>query len=193
MEHDKQQLPWKRGWINTEGYNTPTPPRLALGLLRYLIRHYGPFESYCDPAAGEGAWHRWMPEPKTWFERQRGRNFLDYCGPRFGLIATNGPWDDQATDFLSKCFESAENVALLLTIGAAIGTRKRVLIAVEMGFKERLRINFSAYGRGGQMTMGGMQIGLVYWARGYKGDCKIVDWNSRPLDRVRKPQWNIAS
>lgn len=168
--------PERSSQIDTTGNNIATSRTVVRLVVAWLYREFGPFDDALDPCAGDGAFYDALPHPKEWCEIQRGRDFLDFVG-RADLVVTNPPFSEGFTEIYRHCFRTADNVALLLPIGIVLGLRNRVMIARDAGFGVRAVLFLPRRYAPGPFRQSGVQIGVVYWRRGYTGRAKAVYWD----------------
>jgi hypothetical protein len=149
--------------ISTAADLVMTPPKVA----ELIVQHFNPSGSVLEPAKGTGNILRFLPNTADWCEITEGKDFFDY-DKKVDWIITNPPYSiyDQ---FLTHCFEVADNVVLLVPIAKAFKSMRVERMVDEYGgLKEIFLI-------GGGQKCGfafGFPTGCLYYQRGYKGDIK---------------------
>lgn len=120
-----------------------------------------------EPAKGEGAFLKYLPEGTDWCEIVDGRNFFDY-NQKVDWIVTNPPYSD-FDRFLKHCFELAENVVLLVPVAKifkSMGTLKQVF-----GYGGIVSCYLLPAGQAGFPF--GFPCGVYHFKRGYTGQTEF--------------------
>lgn len=167
--------------LNQVGDNAPTPEWLWREIASYFYAHHD-LGMVLDPCAGDGRLYNLLRESRDWCEIQLGKNYYDYEGSP-DTIMTNSPWTAQRyTDILRKMLEDAQRHLILLgPLRTLWGTRTRAAMMRDAGLSSRTLIRLPPYpitaGKSGDFTMGGIQVVIAHWQRGYSGDIKELDWS----------------
>lgn len=139
---------------------TPRP------LARQIVHYFPIAGKALEPCMGDGA----FLEPLAgivetdWCEVDKGRDFFDYTG-KVDWIVTNPPYSIYDR-FLSKCFEVADNVVLLVPLSK---TLKSIRIERMVDAYGGLRSIHILGGGGVAGFPFGFLTGVVHYERGYKG------------------------
>jgi hypothetical protein len=152
---------------------TPTLPRYAKPCVAELHRRYDLTDGIkLDCCAGAGMFYDLLPGPKLWQDIQRGLDFLKYEGPHVKWIVTNPPWSaDTLRPIMRKAFEVGDNVAFLMVIRAGNGLVKTNELVRESGFKLRTELKIPERYMTPTGSLGGQQVTLYHWQRGWTGGC----------------------
>ena len=125
-----------------------------------------------DPCRGDGAfydqYYDWCM--KDWCEITEGRDFFDWPY-KVDWIITNPPYSI-FPQFLEKCFEVADNVALLIPVAKLVSSLKRINTVMDYGGIVSMRII-------GASKCGfpfGFPAAAIHMKRGYDGNTLIEMW-----------------
>ena len=138
----------------------------------WIMKHYAPHikGSILEPCAGNDIFFNLFNGESYRCEILDGSDFFDWR-QKVDWIVTNPPYSIY-DKFLAHCFEVADNVVLLVPIAKAFKSNKvQRLVLNYGGLKELVYM-------GGGSRHGfafGFPVGCLYYKRGYKGDCKIID------------------
>lgn len=164
MKQGKPTKPNRTG-KSTAADSVQTPDWLA----ERIVKHYRPTGKSLEPCRGDGAFYKYLPDPKTWCEISQGRDFFDY-NKEVNWIITNPPYSIY-NRFLEHCFELADNVVFLCPIAKAfksLSTER--LIRNYGGLKEIWLI-------GSGTTCGfafGFPTGCLHYQRNYSGKITYI-------------------
>ena len=165
-----------------------TPRHIAKQMIDFythdLVRLWGPTVSgisqikhdvVLDPCRGDGAFYDQYPDycTKDWCEITEGRDFFDWPY-KVDWIITNPPYSI-FPQFLEKCFEVADNVALLIPLAKLVSSLKRINMVMDYGGIVSMRII-------GASKCGfpfGFPAAAIHMKRGYDGNTLIEMW---PID-----------
>jgi hypothetical protein len=133
-----------------------------------IIDYFKPYGKILEPCRGTGNIFKYIPNA-DWCEINEGRDFFDY-DKKVDWIITNPPYSIY-DKFLLKCFETADNVVLLVPLTKAFKSQK---IDKEIqrygGLKEVVML-----GSGGSVGFPfGFPVGCLHYQRNYKGDIKLT-------------------
>ena len=124
-----------------------------------------------DPCRGDGAFYDQYPvKTKDWCEITEGRDFFDWPY-KVDWIITNPPYSI-FPQFLEKCFEVADNVALLIPLAKLVSSLKRINMVMDYGGIVSMRII-------GASKCGfpfGFPAAAIHMKRGYDGKTLIEMW-----------------
>ena len=125
-----------------------------------------------DPCRGTGAFYDQYPDHcvKDWCEITEGRDFFDWPY-KVDWIITNPPYSI-FPQFLEKCFEVADNVALLIPVAKLVSSLKRINTVMDYGGIVSMRII-------GASKCGfpfGFPAAAIHMKRGYDGNTLIEMW-----------------
>lgn len=124
-----------------------------------------------DPCAGDGAFYDQYPVlGRDWCEITKGRDFFDWPY-KVEWIITNPPYSI-FPQFLEKCFEVADNVALLIPLAKLVSSLKRINMVMDYGGIVSMRII-------GASKCGfpfGFPAAAIHMKRGYDGNTLIEMW-----------------
>ncbi len=149
-----------------------TPPHIA----KQMIDFYQiPLRAtILDPCRGGGAFYNQYPSRagvrKDWCEITEGRDFFDWPY-KVDWIITNPPYSI-FPQFLEKCFEVADNVALLIPLAKLVSSLKRINMVMDYGGIVSMRII-------GASKCGfpfGFPAAAIHMQRGYDGNTLIEMW-----------------
>lgn len=146
-----------------------TPRHIA----KQMIDFYStPADSILDPCRGDGAFYDQYPDHcvKDWCEITEGRDFFDWPY-KVDWIITNPPYSI-FPQFLEKCFEVADNVALLIPLAKLVSSLKRINMVMDYGGIVSMRII-------GASKCGfpfGFPAAAIHMKRGYDGNTLIEMW-----------------
>ena len=118
-----------------------TPRHIAKQMIDYYAKWYDLSERVLlDPCRGDGAFYDQYPDycTKDWCEITEGRDFFDWPY-KVDWIITNPPYSI-FPQFLEKCFEVADNVALLIPLAKLVSSLKRINMVMDYGNIESIRI-----------------------------------------------------
>ena len=118
-----------------------TPRHIAKQMIDYYAEWYDLSERVLlDPCRGDGAFYDQYPDycTKDWCEITEGRDFFDWPY-KVDWIITNPPYSI-FPQFLEKCFEVADNVALLIPLAKLVSSLKRINMVMDYGNIESIRI-----------------------------------------------------
>ena len=130
-----------------------------------------------DPCAGDGAFFDQYPSHilgKSRMEITEGLDFFDWnvsLDPHIDWIITNPPYSI-FPQFLEKCFEVADNVALLIPLAKLVSSLKRINMVMDYGGIVSMRII-------GASKCGfpfGFPAAAIHMKRGYDGNTLIEMW-----------------
>tara|TARA_B100001287_G_scaffold276815_1_gene289697 strand:+ start:22297 stop:22821 length:525 start_codon:yes stop_codon:yes gene_type:complete len=92
-----------------------------------------------DPCRGGGSFYEQYPcKKKDWCEISEGRDFFTWS-KKVDWIITNPPYSI-FPEFLEKCFEVADNVALLIPMAKLVSSLQRINMVMEFGGIVSMRI-----------------------------------------------------
>jgi len=149
-----------------------TPPHIA----KQMIDFYQiPLRAtILDPCRGGGAFYNQYPSRagvrKDWCEITEGRDFFDWPY-KVDWIITNPPYSI-FPQFLEKCFEVADNVALLIPLAKLVSSLKRINMVMDYGGIVSMRVI-------GASKCGfpfGFPAAAIHMQRGYDGNTLIEMW-----------------
>ena len=125
-----------------------------------------------DPCRGNGAFYDQYPDycRKDWCEITEGRDFFDWPY-KVDWIITNPPYSI-FPQFLEKCFEVADNVALLIPLAKLVSSLKRINMVMDYGGIVSMRVI-------GASKCGfpfGFPAAAIHMKRGYDGNTLIEMW-----------------
>jgi len=125
-----------------------------------------------DPCKGDGAFLDQYPGDceTDWCEITEGRDFFDYQG-RVDWIITNPPYSI-IEEFMAKCFEVADDVALLIPMSKWVSSLRRIRAVLAFGNVVSIRI-ISASRCGFPF---GFPACALHIRRGYDGPTEIREW-----------------
>jgi hypothetical protein len=118
-----------------------TPRHIAKQMIDFYAEWYDLSECVLlDPCRGDGAFYDQYPDycTKDWCEITEGRDFFDWPY-KVDWIITNPPYSI-FPQFLEKCFEVADNVALLIPLAKLVSSLKRIKMVMDYGGIESIRI-----------------------------------------------------
>ena len=118
-----------------------TPRHIAKQMIDYYDKwHDLSGRVLLDPCRGDGAFYDQYPNhcTKEWCEITEGRDFFDWPY-KVDWIITNPPYSI-FPQFLEKCFEVADNVALLIPLAKLVSSLKRIKMVMDYGNIESIRI-----------------------------------------------------
>lgn len=162
-----------------------TPRHIAKQMISFythdLVRLWGPtvsgisqtkHDTVLDPCRGDGAFYDQYPDycTKDWCEITEGRDFFDWPY-KVDWIITNPPYSI-FPQFLEKCFEVADNVALLIPLAKLVSSLKRINMVMDYGGIVSMRII-------GASKCGfpfGFPAAAIHMKRGYDGNTLIEMW-----------------
>ncbi len=156
-----------RDYASNDDIQTP------LNLAGRIVRYFQPAGRVLEPCAGDGNFLAHLPGA-DWCELKKGRDFLMYEG-RIDWIITNPPWS-QIRPFLTKAFQSADNVVFLMTINHA-WTKARLRIAKENQFGLKTIVLTETPK---SFPQSGFQLGAVHYKRHWQGAIALVDLTEEP-------------
>lgn len=140
-----------------------------LWLAKIIVEEFNPTGTTLEPCRGTGNIYNCLPEPKDWCEIAEGRDFLAFNG-KVDWIITNPPYSIYDL-FLSKCFDVADNVALLCPIAKAFKSMRIERIVDNYGGLKKIWIIGSGNSCGFSF---GFPTGVLYYKKGYKGNIERV-------------------
>ena len=127
-----------------------------------------------DPCRGDGAFYHQYPSRagvnRDWCEITEGRDFFDWPY-KVDWIITNPPYSI-FPQFLEKCFEVADNVALLIPLAKLVSSLKRINMVMDYGGIVSMRVI-------GASKCGfpfGFPAAAIHMKRGYEGNTLIEMW-----------------
>ena len=127
-----------------------------------------------DPCRGDGAFYHQYPSRagvnRDWCEITEGRDFFDWPY-KVDWIITNPPYSI-FPQFLEKCFEVADNVALLIPLAKLVSSLKRINMVMDYGGIVSMRVI-------GASKCGfpfGFPAAAIHMKRGYDGKTLIEMW-----------------
>lgn len=88
------------------------------GVARQIVEMVKPSGFCLDPCMGEGAFYKYLPEPKDWCEITEGKDFYQY-DKKVDWIISNPPYSN-FDDFLEHSFEIADNVVYLTPVAKVL-------------------------------------------------------------------------
>ena len=150
-----------------------TPRHIAKQMIDYYAEWHDLSERVLlDPCRGDGAFYDQYPDycTKDWCEITEGRDFFDWPY-KVDWIITNPPYSI-FPQFLEKCFEVADNVALLIPLAKLVSSLKRINMVMDYGNIESIRII-------GASKCGfpfGFPAAAIHMKRGYAGNTLIEMW-----------------
>ena len=154
-----------------------TPRHIANQMIAFyneLLYDYLPQERpiLLDPCRGDGAFYDQFPtwSAKDWCEITEGRDFFDWPY-KVDWIITNPPYSI-FPQFLEKCFEVADNVALLIPLAKLVSSLKRINMVMDYGGIVSMRII-------GASKCGfpfGFPAAAIHMKRDYDGNTLIEMW-----------------
>lgn len=151
--------------VATGADNVMTPPDIA----RFIVNYFQPHGECLDPCRGQGAFYDALPTPKSWCEIKDGRDFLTYDAV-VDWIITNPPYSIYDA-FLLKAFAVSANVVFFCPIAKAFKSNKIEAAVLEYGGLKEIVF----MGGGGAYGFDfGFPVGCLYYAKNYKGRCKIT-------------------
>ena len=118
-----------------------TPRHIAKQMIDFYTEEYDMSECVLlDPCRGTGAFYDQYPDycRKDWCEITEGRDFFDWPY-KVDWIITNPPYSI-FPEFLEKCFEVADNVALLIPLAKLVSSLKRIKMVMDYGSIVSIRI-----------------------------------------------------
>ena len=152
-----------------------TPRHIAKQMIDcYHIHEY---ERVLDPCAGSNAFFDQYPSHILGKWRMEITEGLDFFGwdvsrsPHIDWIITNPPYSI-FPEFLEKCFEVADNVALLIPLAKLVSSLKRINMVMDYGGIVSMRII-------GASKCGfpfGFPAAAIHMKRGYDGNTLIEMW-----------------
>lgn len=134
-----------------------------------IVEHYSPNGKILDPCMGEGAFYKYLPEPKDWCEITKGKNFFDY-NEQVDWIVSNPPYSN-FDKWLDHSFNLAENIVYLTPVAKVFkswGIMQRIKEyggIAEVIFMPASRCGFPF----------GFPVGAFHFKRNYKG-AMIINW-----------------
>lgn len=140
-----------------------TPENLA----KYLIEYYKPKGKILDPARGNGAFYKFLPDGSDWCEIEEGKNFFLYQD-KVDWIITNPPFS-KLSMYMEKSFKISKHVVYLINV-AALFTKYRIKLINNSGFGI-VEIHFVRQPE--TFTQCGRIPGGVYFRKGYSGKVKF--------------------
>jgi len=132
-----------------------------------LIQHFKPTGLILEPAAGDGAFYKNLPEPKDWCEIEQGRDFFDYT-QKVDWVMTNPPWS-LMRKFLNHSYKIADNVCFLIPV-YHLWTKARLRDMKSAGFGIKEICVFETPKNFPQL---GFAIAMCHLQRGWEGDIKL--------------------
>ena len=149
-----------------------TPRHIAKQMIDFYNSSLPPGTTILDPCRGDGAfydqYYDWCM--KDWCEITEGRDFFDWPY-KVDWIITNPPYSI-FPQFLEKCFEVADNVALLIPLAKLVSSLKRINMVMDYGGIVSMRII-------GASKCGfpfGFPAAAIHMKRGYDGNTLIEMW-----------------
>lgn len=147
------------------------------------VRHFTPTGSVMDPCSGTGnflkAFIEYGVKDVLSCEITKGTDFLEYSYRHVDWIITNPPWS-KIREFMSKSFEVADNIVLLITVNHLwTKLRYRMMKAAGFGLKE-----ICVFDAPKALNASGFVCGLVYMKRGYVGSTDITDLEGHELYKL---------
>ena len=149
-----------------------TPRHIAKQMIDFY--HIPLRATMLDPCRGDGAFYSQYPiragVEKNWCEITEGRDFFDWPY-KVDWIITNPPYSI-FPQFLEKCFEVADNVALLIPLAKLVSSLKRINMVMDYGGIVSMRII-------GASKCGfpfGFPAAAIHMQRGYEGNTLIEMW-----------------
>ena len=146
-----------------------TPRHIAKQMIDFYNIRYD--DSVLDPCRGDGAFYDQYPDCMRFFcEITEGRDFFDWTH-KVDWIITNPPYSI-FPQFLEKCFEVADNVALLIPLAKLVSSLKRINMVLDYGGIVSMRVI-------GASKCGfpfGFPAAAVHMKRGYTGETLIEMW-----------------
>lgn len=156
-----------------------TPRHIAKQMIDFYADNHlahphdiSPDATILDPCRGDGAFYNQYPDDRTrdWCEITEGRDFFDWPY-KVDWIITNPPYSI-FPQFLKKCFEVADNVALLIPLAKLVSSLKRINMVMDYGGIVSMRII-------GASKCGfpfGFPAAAIHMKRGYDGNTLIEMW-----------------
>ncbi|WP_417842133.1 helix-turn-helix domain-containing protein [Terasakiella sp.] len=142
---------------------TPRP------LAKWIVDHFQPTGRILEPCRGDGAFLDYMPGA-DWCELALGCDFFEYQG-KVDWIVTNPPWS-LLREFLHHSMKIADHVVMVITLNSLwTKARKRDIKDAGFGVKEIMLIDSPPP----PWPHVGMQVGIVYFQKGWKGDIRLTD------------------
>jgi len=155
-----------------------TPRHIAKQMIDFYAEEYDMTECrLLDPCAGENAFFDQYPKDikaKYRMEITEGLDFFSWDvsrSPHIDWIITNPPYSI-FPEFLEKCFEVADNVALLIPLAKLVSSLKRIKMVMDYGNIESIQII-------GASKCGfpfGFPAAAVHMRRGTPGTTYIKMW-----------------
>jgi hypothetical protein len=149
-----------------------TPRHIAKQMIAFYDFTEKRSTTILDPCRGTGAFYDQYPDHcvKYWCEITEGRDFFDWPH-KVDWIITNPPYSI-FPQFLEKCFEVADNVALLIPLAKLVSSLKRINMVMDYGGIVSMRII-------GASKCGfpfGFPAAAIHMKRGYDGNTLIEMW-----------------
>lgn len=149
-----------------------TPRHIAKQMIDFYKSEITFASVILDPCRGTGAFYDQYPDycRKDWCEITEGRDFFDWPY-KVDWIITNPPYSI-FPQFLEKCFEVADNVALLIPLAKLVSSLKRINMVMDYGGIVSMRVI-------GASKCGfpfGFPAAAVHMKRGYDGNTLIEMW-----------------
>jgi len=124
-----------------------------------------------DPCRGEGAFYDQYPMcEKEWCEINEGRDFFEW-DEKVDWIITNPPYSI-FPQFMEKCFDVADNVALLIPLSKLVSSLSRIKSVMDYGGIVSIRVI-------GASRCGfpfGFPAAAVHMKRDYDGETVFEMW-----------------
>lgn len=143
-----------------------TPNAIA----RDIVAHFRPTGRVLEPAAGDGAFLRYMPNAE-WCELEKGRDFFAWT-ERVDWIVSNPPYSIFA-EFLRHSFTIADNIVYLIPANKPFNSHVLLQDIYRWGGIRHCMV----IGRGASLNLQiGFAVAAYHFQRGYTGGMTVSFW-----------------
>jgi hypothetical protein len=136
---------------------------------KHIIQWLNPSGSCLDPCRGDGAFYKFLKEPRDYCEITEGKDFFAFNG-KVDWVIGNPPYSI-FENFLIKAFEISDNVSYLVPTNK-IFQRQIIMERINKygGIKSII-----IYGSGQLIDFPfGFSVGNFHFEKGYKGETKLL-------------------
>lgn len=142
-----------------------TPEYIA----KEIVERFKPKGKSLDPCRGEGAFYKYLPDPKDYCELTEGKDFYEY-NKRVDWIISNPPYT-KFSDWLKHSIDLADNIVYLIPIQKPFYAYSIMQTLYGWGGIKEIWI----IGTGSFLNFPfGYAVGAVYFKKNYEGGINVT-------------------
>ena len=147
-----------------------------------IVNIFRPKGRILEPAKGDGVFLKYLPKDTLWCEIREGRDFFKF-NKKVDWIITNPPYSCY-NDFLTHCFEIADNIVLVLPLNKLFNSWERIRWYKEYGWIKSIWY----IGTGNKCNFPfGFPVVAAYFKKGYFGPIDSI----YGLDKIREADYEM--